>query len=96
MLQWLALESLFAKARFRYFDFTEGECAHKRLLAAGSINGANVALLKPCLINLLMAHSHIHFERFTQSLGDLLERFDLKTRFKRWLRFGCRWRSASR
>jgi len=88
VLQWLALESLFAEQRFHYFDFTEGESEHKRLFATGSVSCANIALLRPTLTNRLLAHSHHRFGRFTEALGGWLERHELKTRVKRWLRFG--------
>lgn len=88
VLQWLAMESLFAEQRFRYFDFTEGESEHKRLFSTGSVTCANIALLKPSLGNLMLARSHFYFGRFVESLGDWLDEHDLKTRVRRWMRFG--------
>lgn len=88
VLQWLALESLFAENRFRYFDFTEGESDHKRLFATGHIECANVALMRPTLANLALAYGHIGFNGAAEGLGRWLDRHDLKPRIKRWLRFG--------
>jgi CelD/BcsL family acetyltransferase involved in cellulose biosynthesis len=51
VLQMAALESLFAERRFRYFDFTEGEGAHKALFGTDSITCASFLLLRPTLAN---------------------------------------------
>jgi CelD/BcsL family acetyltransferase involved in cellulose biosynthesis len=88
VLQWLALESLFAERRFRFFDFTEGESEHKRLFATGRTNCANVALLPPTLANRLLAHSHYGFNCAAEALGRWLQKHGLKTRVRHWLRFG--------
>ena len=88
VLQWLALESLFTEQRFRFFDFTEGESEHKRLFSTACTQCANVALLKPTPGNWWIAHSHLQFNRATQTIGNWLEKRDLKARIKRWLRFG--------
>ena len=88
VLQWLALESLFAERRFRFFDFTEGASDHKRLFATGHLQCANIALLKPNWANFLLAHGHLCFVRVVEALGTWLERHDLKTRVRRWVRFG--------
>ena len=88
VLQWLAVESLFAEQRFRYFDFTEGESEHKRLFSTGHLDCANVALLRPTLANRLLVHSHMRFGRAVEALGNWLEAHDLKKRIRSWLRFG--------
>jgi CelD/BcsL family acetyltransferase involved in cellulose biosynthesis len=88
VLQWLAVESLFAEKRFRYFDFTEGESEHKRLFSTGHLDCANVALLRPTLANRMLAHSHLRFGRAVEALGKWLEAHDLKKRIRSWLRFG--------
>lgn len=88
VLQSLAMESLFAEKRFRYFDFTEGESEHKRLFSTGHLVCANVALLRPTLSNRLLAHSHRRFGQLVEALGNLARRHGLKQRFRSWLRFG--------
>lgn len=88
VLQWLALESLFAERRFQYFDFTEGESEHKRLFATGSLSCANIALLNRSVSNRLLVHGHRAFLRAAERVGDWLERHHLKARIKRWMRFG--------
>ncbi len=88
VLQWQALESLFAENRFRFFDFTEGESEHKRLFATGHVECANVALLTPTPMHRALVYSHRTFNRLAERLGDWLEQHDLKSRVRRWLKFG--------
>ena len=51
VLQMAALESMFAENRFRYFDFTEGEGAHKALFGTDSAQCASFLMLRPTLAN---------------------------------------------
>jgi CelD/BcsL family acetyltransferase involved in cellulose biosynthesis len=88
VLQWLALESLFEEARYRCFDFTEGESDHKRLFGTDQLDCANVALLRPSLANHLLVHSHWRFHRAVDALGAAAQRLGLKARLRRWMRFG--------
>lgn len=91
VLQWLALESLFAEGRYRYFDFTEGESEHKRLFGTGHRECANVALLRPTLLHRLLVASHMGFNQAVERLGRWMDKHGLKRRIRRVLRFG--WRS---
>jgi CelD/BcsL family acetyltransferase involved in cellulose biosynthesis len=87
VLQWLAVEQLFDEACFRYFDFTEGESDHKRLFATHQRQCANVFLVKDTLRNAVLIHSHRLMDRLSNWLGTPLERFGVKARIKRLLRF---------
>lgn len=87
VLLWLALEQMFAEGCFRRFDFTEGESEHKRLFATHEMLCANVLFLKNSLKNRILAHSHWRAERFSAWLGDTLDRFGIKAKVKRFLRF---------
>jgi CelD/BcsL family acetyltransferase involved in cellulose biosynthesis len=51
VLQMDALERLFAEARFRWFDFTEGEGAHKALFGTHAAACTSLVLLEPTLAN---------------------------------------------
>jgi CelD/BcsL family acetyltransferase involved in cellulose biosynthesis len=51
VLQMEVLERLFAEARYRYFDFTEGEGEHKKMFGTASIEACSFFLLKPSLVN---------------------------------------------
>lgn len=88
VLQWLALEWLFAERQFRYFDFTEGQSEHKRLFATHSVPSANVLFLRAGLRNRLVVLSHHRFGQFSTWLGATLDRWGLKTRVRRLMRFG--------
>lgn len=90
VLQWLAIEQLFGENRFRYFDFTEGESDHKRLFATNQRQCANVFLIKRGLRNAAIMRAHLAGNRFSEWLGRVFERYGLKTRIKRLIRFGRR------
>ncbi len=51
VLQMEALEQLFAEARFRWFDFTEGEGAHKAMFGTHWADCTSLILLEPTLAN---------------------------------------------
>ena len=51
VLQMAALELLFAEGRFAYFDFTEGEGAHKAMFGTQSVDCVTFLLMKPTIAN---------------------------------------------
>lgn len=87
VLQWLAVEQLFQEGCFKYFDFTEGQSEHKRLFATHQQQCANVFLVKRTLKNTILLKSHILMDKLSHSLGTMLDRFGIKAKVKRWLRF---------
>lgn len=87
VLQWLAIEQLFGEAKYRYFDFTEGQSDHKRLFATDRRLCANVFLLRDSVRHSALVHGHLAMNRFSGWLGVTMERFGVKTRIKRLLRF---------
>ncbi|MEO8407104.1 MAG: GNAT family N-acetyltransferase [Oxalobacteraceae bacterium] len=87
VLQWLAVEQLFAEARFRFFDFTEGESEHKRLFATDDVLCANIFFLRRNFGNIVLIHAHLFMGQFSRRLGDVLENFGVKAKIKRLLRF---------
>jgi len=87
VLQWLAVGQLFDEACFRFFDFTEGQSDHKRLFATHQLQCANVFFLKDTLLNRLLIHSHRLTAQFSKWIGATLERFGIKAKIKRLLRF---------
>lgn len=87
VLQWLAIEQLFGEAKYRYFDFTEGQSDHKRLFATDRRLCGNVFLLRDTLRHSMLVHSHLQMNRFSAWLGVTMERFGVKARIKRLLRF---------
>ncbi|MDQ8756402.1 GNAT family N-acetyltransferase [Sphingosinicella sp. LHD-64] len=67
VLQVEAMRQLMGERRFAWFDFTEGDGAHKRLFATGSIDSVDLLLLRRTPANLL--------------LGRTLDGFDHAVRF---------------
>lgn len=88
ILQWLAIEQLFNEARFRYFDFTEGQSDHKRLFATHQRQCANIFLVKINFRNRVVIYSQLFMDRFSKWLGVTLDRFGVKEKVRRVLRFG--------
>lgn len=62
VLQMEALRLLFAEGRFRYFDFTEGEGAHKALFGTHSAACCSFLLLRPTLANRLLLGTRDGFD----------------------------------
>lgn len=87
VLQWLAVEQLFNEKRFCYFDFSEGQGDHKYLFSTHQRQCANVFFIKANLSNTLVIYSHMFMNSYSKSLGDFLDRFRLKAKVKRFLRF---------
>tara|TARA_Y100000815_G_scaffold221102_1_gene207236 strand:- start:607 stop:1521 length:915 start_codon:yes stop_codon:yes gene_type:complete len=62
VLQMEALRMLFAEERFRYFDFTEGEGAHKALFGTDSVACCSFILLRTTLANRLLLGARDSFD----------------------------------
>lgn len=86
ILQYAAMERLFAERRFRFFDFTEGDGQHKRQFATGHFDCANVMLLRPTVVNRTLVAAHKGFVRGIERLRDAAERAGVKTQLKALLR----------
>jgi hypothetical protein len=86
VLQYLALEHLFAEQRVRWFDFTEGQGEHKRTFSTGSVRCANVYYFRPGLSRQLIVRAHLALARASEGAGALLERAHLKSVARRLLR----------
>lgn len=61
VLQLAALERLFAEDRFVYFDFTEGDGAHKQLFATHGVACETFVMLHPTLRNRAVLAAHAGF-----------------------------------
>lgn len=86
VLQWLALETLFAEKRYTAFDFTEGESEHKRFFSTHQTPCSLQLLLRPSLRARIGARLHRCVDATSKRLGDSLESFGLKRRIKNWMR----------
>jgi len=70
VLQLAALERLFLERRYRYFDFTEGEGAHKEMFGTDAQDACSFFLLRPTVKNLLLMKSLDAFDRTVSSVKD--------------------------
>ena len=86
VLHWLAMEHLTSEGEFKYLDFTEGEGQQKRTFGTESIYCANIYWLNKSLKNLLLVYSQVALNRFSRSLGKLLDAMGIKAKLKRILR----------
>lgn len=86
VLQWLALETLFAERRFTAFDFTEGESEHKLFFSTHQVPCSLRLLLRSSARTKLIAGLHRGVDLASEKIGDSLDRFGLKSRIKKWLR----------
>lgn len=86
VLQMHALEQLFAEGRFRYFDFTEGDGAHKALFGTHQVACASVFLLKPTLANRALLAGQKGFNTAVEGTGTWLERIGAKAKIRKLLR----------
>ncbi len=64
VLQLEAMRLLMDEARFRWFDFTEGDGQHKRAFATASIASVDLLLLRPTFANVAAAFALASFDRF--------------------------------
>lgn len=74
VLQMEALERLFAEQRFRWFDFTEGDGAHKALFGTHSIACSSVMLLESTLANRTLLGARSGFDASVAQAKALAER----------------------
>ncbi len=74
VLQMDALERLFAEQRYRWFDFTEGDGAHKAMFGTGSAACSSLVLLRPTLANRALLASRGAFDAGVAQAKALAER----------------------
>ena len=86
VLQMEALRMLFAEQRFRFFDFTEGEGAHKALFGTHSIACCSFVLLRPTLANRLLLGARDGFDAGVARAKALAERSGSLASARRLLR----------
>ncbi len=74
VLQMEALERLFAEQRYRWFDFTEGDGAHKAMFGTGSAQCSSLVLLRPTLANRALLATRGAFDAGVAQAKALAER----------------------
>lgn len=86
VLQMEALERLFAEARYRWFDFTEGDGAHKAMFGTGSAQCSSFVLLRPTLANRALLGARGAFDAGVAGARTLAERSGALARIRAGLR----------
>lgn len=86
VLQMDALERLFAEERFSWFDFTEGEGAHKAMFGTGSEACSSLVLLEPTLANHTLLGARDAFDAGVAGARTLAERSGALGRIRTLLR----------
>lgn len=74
VLQLEALERLFAEEHFAFFDFTEGEGAHKAMFGTDSANCTSFALLTPTMANRALLRARSTFDASISAAKSLAQR----------------------
>jgi CelD/BcsL family acetyltransferase involved in cellulose biosynthesis len=86
VLQMEALERLFAEGRYRWFDFTEGEGAHKAMFGTASAACSSLVLLRPTLANRALLGARRAFDASVAQAKALAERSGALARIRAGLR----------
>ena len=86
VLQLLALEFLYSENTYRFFDFTEGDGAHKKLFSTNQRHCGNVFYLKPTIKNRLILRLHLVVRWTSDVANDLIVKLGLKERLRQMLR----------
>ena len=86
VLQMDALERLFAERRYRWFDFTEGDGAHKAMFGTDSAACSSLVLLRPTLANRALLASRGAFDAAVAQAKALAERSGALGRIRERLR----------
>lgn len=86
VLQMEALERLFAEERYTYFDFTEGDGAHKAMFGTHSVPCASFVLLSPSLANRALIAGRGAFDAGVAGIKTLAQRSGALARIRTRLR----------
>lgn len=86
VLQMEALERLFAEKCYRYFDFTEGEGAHKAMFGTHSVDCSSFLLLKGDFSNRLLLGSLAAFDSSVAAAKALAKRTGALAQARKLLR----------
>lgn len=81
-----AMRALFAEGRFRAFDFTEGDGAHKAQFGRASVDCADILVLRPTLRNRAALATMRGVDRLAGAGKDLLDRWGLRAKAKALIR----------
>lgn len=82
----LIVEDLFRLGRFKVFDFGVGDAPYKQLFATRTLEFADAYLLRPLFRHRVRLRLHWQLDGLSSAVGNLLDRFGLKARVRRWMR----------
>jgi len=83
VLQYLALEYLFAEKKFKMFDFWEGEGQHKETFATDCLECADVCIFAPTLRANLLIRAHLILDMSVRGALWIAERLRIRKLLKR-------------
>ena len=86
VLQYLALERLFAEGGLRLFDFTEGPGQHKELFSTNQVLSADLYYFKRSAAGASVVASHALLTSASRGGIALLERYKIRDRLRKYLR----------
>lgn len=86
VLQMEALERLFSEGRYRYFDFTEGEGAHKSMFGTDSVACCSFVLLEATMSNRALLGARSGFDSVVAQARGLADRTGVLARLRTALR----------
>ncbi len=86
VLQMEALRQLFAERRYRYFDFTEGDGAHKALFGTHAVEGVSFIALKPTAANRMLLTGYDAFNGAVGAAARIADSLGVKARVRALLK----------
>ncbi len=86
VLQMEALERLFGEQRYRWFDFTEGEGAHKAMFGTDSVGCCSFMLLEPTAANRALLGARAGFDAAVAGAKSVAERSGALARLRSAIR----------
>jgi hypothetical protein len=86
VLQYLALEALYAERRFPIYYWSYGYSQTKKVFSTREVLGADLFYVRPTLRNRFAVYLHYGIDRLALSAGNVLSRLRLKQSIKRWLK----------
>ena len=86
VLQYLALEMLYAEGRFPLYYWGYGYSQTKKIFSTAEVLGADVFYFRPTLRNRAAVRLHYAVDRFSEYAGAALDRLKVKQWIRQWLR----------
>jgi hypothetical protein len=86
VLQYLALEALYAEQRFPIYYWGYGYSQTKKVFSTREVLGADLFYVRPTLRNRLAVYLHYGIDHLAVLAGNVLSRLRLKQSIKRWLK----------